>query len=280
MVAPDLQGRGLGRMLLEAIQAAAPDDVTGFVLFTGAGSARNLRMYRRNGSQVSRGDPGIRAAPVAADEAPAPLTAPGRRFRGTPRPLANSLLGPVEPRTAPATRRHGCPRATCHRGRAPRPSPLTTPNIQPPSAADLWQSRGDTMTNIIDELTARQPPRRRPRLPRRRHRQGPRQGRRGQPLPHPGLPGRRDPRAGLRRRPHASPSARSPSVSASSAPSRSTPRSSTGSRSSPAVTSAGRSSTTCATCAARLPRSRSAARPERPGPDLHGRRGGAVRLRT
>ena len=57
-----------------------------------------------------------------------------------------------------------------------------------------------------------------------------------------------------------SPSARSPSASVSSAPSPSTPRSSTRSRSSPVVTSAGRSCTTCATCAARLPRSRRAAR--------------------
>lgn len=52
-------------------------------------------------------------------------------------------------------------------------------------------------------------------------------------------------------------------ASASSAPSRCTPRSSRPSRSSPAVTSAGRSSTTCATCAARRRKSRSAARPER-----------------
>ena len=44
-------------------------------------------------------------------------------------------------------------------------------------------------------------------------------------------------------------------------------RSSSRSRSSPAVTCAARSSTTCATCAARPPRSRSAARPEpRPRP--------------
>ena len=36
MVAPDLQGRGIGRLLLEAIEVAAPDEATGFVLFTGA----------------------------------------------------------------------------------------------------------------------------------------------------------------------------------------------------------------------------------------------------
>ena len=35
MVAPDLQGRGLGRMLLERIEAHAPESATGFELFTG-----------------------------------------------------------------------------------------------------------------------------------------------------------------------------------------------------------------------------------------------------
>src|SRR6478672_6677916 len=44
MVAPDLQGRGLGRMLLERIEAAVPHEATSFALFTGAGSLRNQRM--------------------------------------------------------------------------------------------------------------------------------------------------------------------------------------------------------------------------------------------
>ena len=54
MVAPDLQGRGLGRLLLEAIQDAAPEDVTQHVLFTGAGSARNIRMYQKAGFRLVR----------------------------------------------------------------------------------------------------------------------------------------------------------------------------------------------------------------------------------
>lgn len=54
MVAPDLQGRGLGRMLLEyAEQLGAPHvavgEVTAYRLHTGAASERNLRMYRRAG---------------------------------------------------------------------------------------------------------------------------------------------------------------------------------------------------------------------------------------
>jgi tRNA (guanine37-N1)-methyltransferase len=49
MVAPDLQGRGLGRLLLGAIEAAAPPEATGFELFTGAGSLRNQRTYKKAG---------------------------------------------------------------------------------------------------------------------------------------------------------------------------------------------------------------------------------------
>lgn len=52
MVAPDLQGRGLGRELLELIEEAAPTEVTSYVLFTGAGSAANLRMYKKAGFRL------------------------------------------------------------------------------------------------------------------------------------------------------------------------------------------------------------------------------------
>jgi tRNA (guanine37-N1)-methyltransferase len=60
MVAPDLQGRGLGRLLLERIEECAPEDATGFELFTGAGSARNQRMYKKAGYRL-RGElePGV-----------------------------------------------------------------------------------------------------------------------------------------------------------------------------------------------------------------------------
>ena len=62
MVAPDLQGRGLGRLLLEHIQAVAPATATSYVLFTGAGSADNLRMYKKAGFRLRRDLP---APPVA-----------------------------------------------------------------------------------------------------------------------------------------------------------------------------------------------------------------------
>ncbi len=52
MVAPDLRGRGLGRVLLDHIMAVAPPDATAYVLLTGKFSEANLRRYRRAGFSV------------------------------------------------------------------------------------------------------------------------------------------------------------------------------------------------------------------------------------
>lgn len=52
MVAPDLQGRGLGRMLLGHIQAVAPSAATSYFLVTGARSERNQRLYRKAGFRL------------------------------------------------------------------------------------------------------------------------------------------------------------------------------------------------------------------------------------
>jgi GNAT superfamily N-acetyltransferase len=48
-VAPDLQGRGIGRALLAAVHAAAPPSVTVFWLVTGARSEANLGLYTAAG---------------------------------------------------------------------------------------------------------------------------------------------------------------------------------------------------------------------------------------
>ncbi len=52
MVAPDLQRRGLGRQLLELIQEVSPPQVQTFSLFTGAGSRRNIAMYKKAGFRL------------------------------------------------------------------------------------------------------------------------------------------------------------------------------------------------------------------------------------
>ena len=62
MVAPDLQGRGLGRVLLEHIQAVAPRQATSYVLFTGHQSTDNIRMYKKAGFRLR---PDLEAPPLA-----------------------------------------------------------------------------------------------------------------------------------------------------------------------------------------------------------------------
>jgi tRNA (guanine37-N1)-methyltransferase len=64
MVAPDLQGRGLGRALLALAEGAAPASATAYWLNTGRRSERNLRIYRRAGY---RAQPGEGAFPGTVD---------------------------------------------------------------------------------------------------------------------------------------------------------------------------------------------------------------------
>jgi tRNA (guanine37-N1)-methyltransferase len=64
MVAPDLQGRGIGRFLLELIEDAAPDEVTSYELMTGANSVDNLRMYKKAGYRRRGAAPGPPGAVV------------------------------------------------------------------------------------------------------------------------------------------------------------------------------------------------------------------------
>jgi tRNA (guanine37-N1)-methyltransferase len=57
MVAPDLQGKGLGRWLLERMEEAAPEEARWLGLVTGAFSDDNLRRYRRAGYRVAANQP-------------------------------------------------------------------------------------------------------------------------------------------------------------------------------------------------------------------------------
>lgn len=62
MVAPDLQGTGLGRCLLDHIQAVAPAKARSFSLFTGAHSVRNQQIYQTAGFALR---PDLPAPPAA-----------------------------------------------------------------------------------------------------------------------------------------------------------------------------------------------------------------------
>ncbi|GAA4401247.1 hypothetical protein GCM10023168_10650 [Fodinibacter luteus] len=57
MVAPDLQGRGLGRALLELAESHAPEGTTGYRLTTGVLEDGNQRFYRRAGYRIAPGEP-------------------------------------------------------------------------------------------------------------------------------------------------------------------------------------------------------------------------------
>jgi GNAT superfamily N-acetyltransferase len=59
MVAPDLSGRGIGRWLLQRAEELAPHGITGFALFTGGRSARNISLYRRAGYEIREASGGV-----------------------------------------------------------------------------------------------------------------------------------------------------------------------------------------------------------------------------
>ena len=123
MVAPDLQGQGLGRFLLEHAERAAPAEATTYLLFTGARSAANLRMYKKAGYRVRpdlEGAPGRRGA----DQARAPS---GPDFAARARGLANSSLGLAGQTIAPTHAPGGSATNTCHRGCATPPASTARP---------------------------------------------------------------------------------------------------------------------------------------------------------
>jgi tRNA (guanine37-N1)-methyltransferase len=73
MVAPDLQGSGLGRALLESVEADAPAEATAYALFTGAGSKRNQRMYKKAGYRLS-GSPSPGVVSMVKSRIPGPIS--------------------------------------------------------------------------------------------------------------------------------------------------------------------------------------------------------------
>jgi ribosomal protein S18 acetylase RimI-like enzyme len=63
-IAPDLQGQGLGRRLMTAIEQALAGQVQRFELFTGATSAANLALYHKLGYVDCGWGPGAAAAGI------------------------------------------------------------------------------------------------------------------------------------------------------------------------------------------------------------------------
>ncbi len=57
IVAPDMQGRGLGSRLLELTEERLPEQITALRLFTGERSFGNLRLYTRFGYQETHRTP-------------------------------------------------------------------------------------------------------------------------------------------------------------------------------------------------------------------------------
>jgi GNAT superfamily N-acetyltransferase len=67
-VAPDMQGRGVGRSLLGTLEAAVPAGVRRLWLVTGAASEDNVRLYQRAGYEPVDGyvdDVGVRIVVLA-----------------------------------------------------------------------------------------------------------------------------------------------------------------------------------------------------------------------
>lgn len=69
-VAPDVQGRGIGRALLGTVEAAAPAGVRMLWLVTGGRSVANIGMYQRFGYRLVGQRPDAEGVPVAVLEKP------------------------------------------------------------------------------------------------------------------------------------------------------------------------------------------------------------------
>lgn len=68
IVAPDLQGRGIGGRLLAAAEASAPANRTVAKVITGAGSKRNINFYARRGYRVVGRDGHATGVPIVIME--------------------------------------------------------------------------------------------------------------------------------------------------------------------------------------------------------------------
>ena len=97
MVAPDLQGRGIGRALLAYAEAAAPAGTRRLWINTGTRSAANLRRYRRAGYRARPGEGRFAGTVDLVKDVPG-----ATRFREATPALAESVVASGT-RRAPAT---------------------------------------------------------------------------------------------------------------------------------------------------------------------------------
>jgi len=124
MVAPDLQGRGIGRQLLAHIERVAPPEAASYSLFTGSRSESNLRRYRRAGYRAGppTGDhQGVTALTKRRTDRPVPsLVEPGE-----PVPSLVEPCEPVPSLVEPGEERARVETPDPHEHNAPVPGELT-----------------------------------------------------------------------------------------------------------------------------------------------------------
>lgn len=70
MVAPDLQGRGIGQEILTFAESLAPRDVSTIWINTGRVSQRNIRIYRKAGFRLAPWDSQVHPATVDLIKSP------------------------------------------------------------------------------------------------------------------------------------------------------------------------------------------------------------------
>ena len=154
MVAPDLQGRGLGRCLLERIEEAAPAEVTSYALSPARASAQpaDVQEGRATASAAPAPTPGVvrltkprRSAANRIVPDYRILDTQGQRSerQGLSRisPVGAALADlPLGPSAKGPPREHSCGGSapgTCHRGSTAPPATTTGPTPERPSLPRL-----------------------------------------------------------------------------------------------------------------------------------------------
>ena len=139
MVAPDLEGRGLGRWLLAHVEHLAPPQTTSYRLTTGAGSARNHRLYHRAGYRRAPEEPPHHGVIVLSKRARR-----GGRFRVARVLWQTFPLAPLVPDpTGGPTESHLCHRGARHATSATHPDLSHQTNAWVTCGTDEGSERDD-----------------------------------------------------------------------------------------------------------------------------------------